>query len=92
MFFCILNRYGDLSPRSIPARTFALIWFLTGLILNGLIVGFIVTNLTSLSASEDLMLYDSKVFMISSYKTVQNVSFLLSVYFIFYFIFFIISL
>ncbi|XP_065669705.1 uncharacterized protein LOC105849170 isoform X5 [Hydra vulgaris] len=53
--------YGDLSPRSILSRTFAMIWFLTGLILNGIIIAFIVTNLTTLSSSKEYMLYNTKV-------------------------------
>ncbi|XP_065669702.1 uncharacterized protein LOC105844513 isoform X3 [Hydra vulgaris] len=53
--------YGDLSPRSILSRTFAMVWFLTGLILNGIIIAFIVTNLTTLSSSKDYMLYNTKV-------------------------------
>ncbi|XP_047125709.1 uncharacterized protein LOC105850908 isoform X2 [Hydra vulgaris] len=53
--------YGDLSPRSVLSRTFAMVWFLTGLILNGIIIAFIVTNLTTLSSSKDYMLYNTKV-------------------------------
>ncbi|XP_065669709.1 uncharacterized protein LOC105850908 isoform X4 [Hydra vulgaris] len=53
--------YGDLSPRSVLSRTFAMVWFLTGLILNGIIIAFIVTNLTTLSSSKEYMLYNTKV-------------------------------
>ncbi|XP_047125702.1 uncharacterized protein LOC101241605 isoform X1 [Hydra vulgaris] len=53
--------YGDLSPRSVLARIFAMVWFLTGLILNGLIIAFIVTKLTVFSSNSEYMLYNTKV-------------------------------
>lgn len=53
--------YGDLSPRSKLARTISMIWFLTGLILNGIIVGFITTALTTIDQPEQYSLYNTKV-------------------------------
>ena len=54
-------RYGDLTPRSVMARTVSMIWFLTGLILNGIIIGFITTALTSLGLPQEVKLYNTKV-------------------------------
>ena len=53
--------YGDLSPRSKLARTISMVWFLVGLILNGIVVGFITTALTSIDQPERYSLYNTKV-------------------------------
>ena len=53
--------YGDLSPRSTFARTVSMVWFLVGLVLNGIIVGFITTALTTAGEPEETSLYNTKV-------------------------------
>ena len=60
-FFAI--RYGDRSPRSIPARIFAVAWTLTGLVIIGVLVGAIASSLTSVTVDHPIMLYGSKVFV-----------------------------
>ena len=37
-----------------------MVWFLVGLVLNGIIIGFVTTALTSIGQPEDISLYDTK--------------------------------
>ena len=60
-------RYGDMAPRSIFARIIVMIWFIAGMVLNSIIIGFVVTNLTSISLPSQFMLYDTKVVLIKLY-------------------------
>ena len=60
ILFCC-DSYGDLSPRSAIARTVSMVWFLTGLILNGIIIGFITTAMTSFGQPEEIKIYNTKV-------------------------------
>ncbi|XP_065685076.1 uncharacterized protein LOC100197582 isoform X2 [Hydra vulgaris] len=53
--------YGDLVPRSILGRIISMIWFIIGIILNSIIIGFIVTNLTSITNVDDIIMYGTKV-------------------------------
>ena len=56
-----LIRYGDLTPRSVIARSVAMTWFMVGLVLNGIIIGFITTALTTLGLPQEIKLYNTKV-------------------------------
>jgi len=51
--------YGDLTPRSVLSRSIAMTWFLVGLVLNGIIVGFITSALTSFTSEESISLYNT---------------------------------
>jgi len=63
IFIILLHilRYGDFVPRGIPGRLFTVIWILMGLVLSSLVIGAIVTSLTSVNSSTDIKLYGSKV-------------------------------
>jgi len=52
--------YGDVVPRSHGARIISTAWILTGLVLNGIIIGFITTALTSIDVPDDVSLYNTK--------------------------------
>lgn len=39
-------RYGDRTPKSDPAKAFAMMWFLVGLVLFGLFAGAVTAALT----------------------------------------------
>lgn len=54
-------RYGDLIPRSILGRIIAMIWFLVGLILNGIVNGSIVSSLAIIGQPNEIKLYNTKV-------------------------------
>lgn len=56
-----LFRYGDRSPRSIPARIFAIIWTLAGLVIIGILVGGVASSLTSVTVDQSIILYGAKV-------------------------------
>lgn len=58
-----INRYGDRSPRSIPARIFGIIWTLIGLVIISVLVGALSTTLTSVTVEHPIILYGSKVTM-----------------------------
>lgn len=62
----LFYRYGDRSPRSIPARIFGIVWTLTGLVIIGILVGAIASSLTSVNVQKDITLYGTKV---SSYRS-----------------------
>ncbi|XP_065685065.1 uncharacterized protein LOC105845853 isoform X1 [Hydra vulgaris] len=53
--------YGDLTPRSFIAKLITIIWFIIGLALNSIIIGFIVTNITSITLPPDFIMYDTEV-------------------------------
>ncbi|KAL9960826.1 hypothetical protein ACROYT_G034331 [Oculina patagonica] len=53
--------YGDRSPRSIPARIFAIMWTLTGLVIIGILIGAIASSLTSVTVDHSIILYGSKI-------------------------------
>lgn len=57
---CFYCRYGDRTPLSNPARLVAIVWTLTGVIIIGILVGFIAVSLTSVSVGVDYKLYGAK--------------------------------
>ena len=63
MIFSLVSvgRYGDRSPRSIPARIFSIIWTLTGLVIIGILVGAVASSLTSVTVDHSIILYGAKV-------------------------------
>ncbi|XP_065669654.1 uncharacterized protein LOC100199700 isoform X3 [Hydra vulgaris] len=64
--------YGDLTPRSFIAKLISIIWFIIGLTLNSIIIGFIVTNITSITLPPDFIMYDTEVAALQNsfeYKT-----------------------
>ena len=66
VFVCIfVNRYGDRSPRSIPARILGIIWTLIGLVIISVLVGALATTLTSVTVEQPIILYGSKVIKLS---------------------------
>ena len=56
-----VDRYGDRSPRSIPARIFAILWTLTGLVIIVILVGGVASSLTSVTVDHSIILYGAKV-------------------------------
>lgn len=56
-----VNRYGDRSPRSVPARIFGIMWTLTGLVIISILIGAIASSLTSVTVEQSIMLYGAKV-------------------------------
>lgn len=58
---CLYCRYGDRTPLSNAARVIAMVWTLTGVILIGILVGFIAVSLTSVAVGVDYKLYGAKV-------------------------------
>jgi len=52
--------YGDVTPRSTCARVFTLVWVMIGLVLNGIVIGFITTAVTSIDTPTDISLYNTK--------------------------------
>ena len=66
VFVCLfVNRYGDRSPRSIPARILGIIWTLIGLVIISVLVGALATALTSVTVEQPIILYGSKVIKLS---------------------------
>ena len=59
--YYFLCSYGDLTPRSVPAKLLSIVWFLIGLILNGIVVGFITTALVTINEPKKVTLYNTKV-------------------------------
>lgn len=41
-----MNRYGDRCPQSVPAKLFAIVWFLVGLVIFALFLGTLTSLLT----------------------------------------------
>ena len=54
-------RYGDKINVSFPGRIVQVAWSLTGLVLNGIAVGSIITSLYVNRLAKDPMIYDTKV-------------------------------
>ena len=54
MFNFFFNRYGDRCPQSIPAKIFAMAWFLIGLVIFSLFIGSLTAVLTVTVVSMDL--------------------------------------
>lgn len=50
----LVNRYGDRCPQSIPAKVFAVVWFLIGLVIFSLFIGSLTAVLTVTIVSMDL--------------------------------------
>ncbi|XP_065669649.1 uncharacterized protein LOC101238067 isoform X5 [Hydra vulgaris] len=64
--------YGDLTPRSFFAKLVSIIWFIIGLSLNCITIGFIVTNITTVTLPADFIMYDTKAAALQNsfeYKT-----------------------
>ena len=70
--FYFYNRYGDRCPQSIPAKIFAMVWFLIGLVIFSLFIGSLTAVLTVTVVSMDLYVAsassssDGKVFTVES--------------------------
>lgn len=47
-----MHRYGDLYPKSVLGRAFAVAWFLFGVIINGLFISTL-TSVTSVAVIEE---------------------------------------
>ncbi|XP_047127080.1 uncharacterized protein LOC105848058 isoform X2 [Hydra vulgaris] len=58
--------YGDKTPRSTLAKVAAIIWLLTGPIINAIVIGAISTNLTSVKFAADPILYGSEIGALSN--------------------------
>lgn len=54
VYFIFVNRYGDRCPQSIPAKVFAMVWFLIGLVIFSLFIGSLTAVLTVTVVSMDL--------------------------------------
>ena len=50
-----------MAPRSVIAKTISMVWFLVGVILNGIIIGAITTALTAIGVPGEVKLYNTKV-------------------------------
>ena len=44
--FCFLCRYGDLCPKSAPAKVFAMVWFVVGIVIFSVFMGALASLLT----------------------------------------------
>ncbi|XP_048577863.1 uncharacterized protein LOC5514077 isoform X2 [Nematostella vectensis] len=53
--------YGDRCPASVPARILSIIWMLSGVVLMGILVGSIATNLSSISMNQASTIYGLRV-------------------------------
>jgi hypothetical protein len=53
--------YGDKSPRSVFGRLVSVVWLLTGLVLNQMVIGHICNALAAGNEPEELKLYNAKV-------------------------------
>ena len=58
---CCHSRYGDRTPFSNPARLIAVVWTLAGVIIIGILVGFIAVSLTGVTVGVDYKLYGAEV-------------------------------
>ena len=55
------HRYGDQVIQSIMGRILAIMWSLTGLVLNGILIGSIISSLYVNNQAEDPVLYNTEV-------------------------------
>ncbi|XP_066925678.1 uncharacterized protein [Clytia hemisphaerica] len=53
--------YGDFAPTKVGARIFAMIWALVGLVMTGIVIGAIVTALTTVNGAAQFKIYGSQV-------------------------------
>lgn len=63
---CIIYSYGDRTPLSNVGRIVAIIWTLAGVVIIGILVGFIAVSLTSVSVGVDYKLYGANASFSSS--------------------------
>ena len=57
-FTCLVfDRYGDRCPQSIPAKIFAMAWFLVGLSIFTIFMGFLTTTLTVTIVKKDSIVH-----------------------------------
>lgn len=76
VYFIFVNRYGDRCPQSIPAKVFAMVWFLIGLVIFSLFIGSLTAVLTVTVVSMDL--YSTSATSSSNGKVLTVVSSLYS--------------
>jgi len=53
--------YGDLVPKSTAARLISIIWILTGMVLNSILLAYVTSTFTSVAESHTVELYNTKV-------------------------------
>ncbi|XP_057300471.1 uncharacterized protein LOC130632586 isoform X2 [Hydractinia symbiolongicarpus] len=53
--------YGDFVPKRVLSRIFAIIWILVGLVMSSLIVGAIVTSLTTVNDAAKVKIYGTEI-------------------------------
>ena len=56
-------RYGDIAPRGVPGRLFAIVWILCGLVIIAIFTSVVTTSLTVVTLSTTKNLYGSMVYM-----------------------------
>lgn len=56
--------YGDLTPRSKPARVFAMVWMIVGVVVLALLSGKLATSLIATQA-RDTTLYGKEVYLLN---------------------------
>ena len=61
VFHFIHLSYGDFTVTKVKSRIFAVVWCFIGLIMTSLIVGAIVTALTTVNGSSQFKIYGSQV-------------------------------
>ena len=71
-FLLFFQSYGDKSPRSIPARLFAVVWITVGLVILAMFMGIVTTSLTASNLEGISNLYGQEVdvvYRVSPWKT-----------------------
>ena len=53
-FFSFFCRYGDLCPKSVPAKIFAMVWFVVGLVIFSVFMGALASLLTVTTVKQTL--------------------------------------
>ena len=59
--FYVSNSYGDFKPSQILSRIAAVIYIMIGLVMSSLLVGSIVTAITTVNDSAEVKIYGRKV-------------------------------
>ena len=63
-FFVSICRYGDLTPRAIVSRVFAIIWIFIGMVNFAIFVGALTTAITATQVHSDAKIYGVEVCLV----------------------------
>ena len=53
--------YGDVTPVSVGGKSLSIVWIMMGLVLNGMIIGHISSQLSVANSEEPVKMYNAKV-------------------------------